>query len=108
MKLIKACTLILSLAIAPSLFAGNADLGKEKAVTCVACHGEGGLSTIPENPVLAGQHADYLEHALKAYQSGARNNAIMKGMAANLSQDDIEDLAAYFSSQDGLYLPPVN
>ncbi len=82
---------------------GNAAAGKELAKkTCAACHGADGNSTIADNPKLAGQHADYLVKTLQGYKSGKRKNAIMGPMAANLSQRDIEDLAAYFSSQQGL------
>lgn len=81
--------------------AGNAAAGKSKAAqVCAACHGpEGNKPTAPENPVLAGQHQDYLVKALKDYKSGKRNNAVMKGFAAALSNRDIEDLAAWFASQ---------
>ena len=81
--------------------AGNAEAGKTKAAqVCAACHGpEGNKPTAPENPVLAGQHQDYLVKALKDYKSGKRNNAVMKGFAATLSGQDIEDLAAWFASQ---------
>ena len=80
---------------------GNAEQGKTKAAAvCAACHGpDGGKPTAPENPVLAGQHFDYLVKALSDYKSGKRNNAVMKGFAAQLSKQDIEDLAAWFSSQ---------
>lgn len=73
----------------------------ETAQSCVACHGEGGVSTIPTFPVLAGQHRGYLEHALKAYKSGERKNPIMKGLAGALTDADIEGLAVYFSQQPG-------
>ena len=73
--------------------------GKQKSMACAACHGEGGHSTNPMYPILAGQVEDYLVHALKAYRGGSRNNAIMQGMAASLSDQDIDDLAAYFHSQ---------
>jgi cytochrome c553 len=81
--------------------AGNAEAGKTKAAqVCAACHGpEGNKPTAPENPVLAGQHQDYLAKALKDYKTGKRNNAIMKGFAASLSSQDIADLAAWFASQ---------
>jgi cytochrome c553 len=80
---------------------GNADAGKQKAAQiCAACHGaEGNKPAAPENPILAGQHYDYLVQALKDYRSGKRNNPIMKGFAASLSRQDIEDLAAWFSSR---------
>jgi cytochrome c553 len=79
---------------------GNAEEGKKKSITCAACHGEGGAKPIlPEYPVLAGQHEDYLVAVLNQYKSGKRQNAIMKGLAAALSPQDIRDLAAYFSKE---------
>ena len=81
--------------------AGKAEAGKQKAAqVCAACHGPAGNKpTAPENPILAGQHYDYLVRALTDYKTGARANPIMKGFAAQLSRQDIEDLAAWFSSQ---------
>ena len=81
--------------------AGNAEAGKSKAAqVCAACHGpEGNKPAAPENPILAGQHQDYLVKALKDYKAGKRSNAIMKGFAATLSNRDMEDLAAWFASQ---------
>ena len=79
---------------------GNAENGKAKAQACAACHGPEGNKPIgPDFPILAGQHADYLNKALRDYKSGARVNAIMKGLAEPLSKQDIEDLAAYFAAQ---------
>ena len=86
---------------------GSAEAGKEKAAqVCAACHGPAGAQpTAPENPILAGQHYDYLVRALKDYKSGKRNNPVMKSFAASLSQQDIEDLAAWFASQEsGLHI----
>ena len=84
-----------------SYAAGNADAGKAKAgQVCAACHGpDGNKPSSPDQPVLAGQHYDYLVKALSDYKSGKRTNAIMKGMAASLEKKDIENLAAWFSSQ---------
>jgi len=67
--------------------------------TCVACHGNDGIGILPEYPNLAGQHADYIEQALKAYRAGQRKNPIMGGMAAPLTDADIKALAQYYSSQ---------
>jgi cytochrome c553 len=80
---------------------GNAESGKTKAAqVCAACHGaEGAKPSAPDQPVLAGQHYDYLVRALSDYKSGRRANPIMKGFAAGLSKQDIDDLAAWFSSQ---------
>jgi cytochrome c553 len=83
------------------LAAGNPERGKEKAAqVCGACHGpEGNKPSAPDQPVLAGQYYDYLVQALGDYKSGRRNNAIMKGFASQLSRQDMEDLAAWFSSR---------
>ena len=67
--------------------------------TCVACHGSDGIGILPEYPNLAGQHADYIEQALKAYRAGQRKNPVMGGMASPLTDADIKALAQYYSSQ---------
>jgi len=67
--------------------------------TCVACHGTDGIATVAEYPNLAGQHPDYLEHALRAYRSGQRKNAVMAGMASALTDEDIDELADYYGRQ---------
>jgi cytochrome c553 len=82
--------------------AANPAAGKEKAKSCAACHGPDGNSAAPDFPRLAGQHYDYLVKSLSDYKAGERKNAIMAPQAANLSKRDIEDLAAYFSQQQGL------
>ena len=83
--------------------AGNPAAGKEKAKACAACHGaDGGTPITPDIPKLAGQHADYLIKSLQGYKSGVRKNPVMAPMSTNLSLRDIEDLAAYFASQQGL------
>ncbi len=79
---------------------GDPIAGQEKSQTCIACHGANGASDNPAFPKLAGQHPDYLLHALQAYRSGERNNAIMNGQAAALSDTDMRDLAAYYGSLD--------
>lgn len=81
---------------------GNAPAGKEKSATCAACHGPEGISQTPQFPNIAGQYEDYLYQSLKDYKSGARNNAIMAGTVATLSDQDMKDLAAYFASLPGL------
>jgi len=93
---------LLALSVAATAYAGgNATKGKEKAAqVCAACHGpDGNKPSAPDQPVLAGQYQDYLARALTDYKNGRRNNAIMKGFAGQLSKQDIEDLAAWFSSQ---------
>lgn len=91
---------VMTLVSGTAIAGGDADNGEALSATCAACHGADGNSTIPTNPILAGQYESYLAQALKDYRSGARQNAIMAGFAAALSDQDIRDLAAYFSSQD--------
>ena len=81
---------------------GDPVRGEQKAATCEACHGKTGISIDPNYPNLAGQHFSYLVKALSDYRSGARDNAIMASFATQLSNQDIEDLAAWFASQEGL------
>ncbi len=83
-------------------FAANPAAGKEKSKTCAACHGPDGNSASAEFPRLAGQHYDYLVRALNDYKAGSRKNAIMAPQAANLTARDMEDLAAFYSGQQGL------
>lgn len=92
----------LALASPIALAKGNPDAGKAKSTPCQACHGPAGISTSPEFPNLAGQHADYLYTALRHYKLGKRKNAIMAGQVANLSDTDMRDLAAYYAAQKGL------
>ena len=90
---------VLSLPVA----ANAADAAKGKAIAekvCAACHGvDGSKPNAPENPILAGQYKDYIAKALLDYKTGKRANPIMKGFAEPLSKRDIEDLAAWFSTQ---------
>jgi cytochrome c553 len=94
--------ILLALALAASAQArGNAQNGKKKAAeVCAACHGpDGNKPSAPDQPILGGQHYDYLVRSLTDYKIGRRNNPIMKGFAAQLSKQDIEDLAAWFAAQ---------
>ncbi|MGH8276993.1 MAG: c-type cytochrome [Steroidobacteraceae bacterium] len=67
------------------------------AALCVSCHGQDGVAIAPLYPSLAGQHEDYLVRALNEYRHGGRKNPLMKSFTANLSDDDVEAIAAYFS-----------
>jgi cytochrome c553 len=100
----KATLLILAAVVLalPAHARGNVEAGKAKSTACAACHGADGVSLVAFFPKLAGQHPDYLVHALKEYRSGKRKNPTMAEQVKNLSDEDIEDLAAYFSSQKGL------
>ena len=82
-----------------ALAAGDPAAGKAKSAVCVACHNPDGNSTNPAYPKLAGQSADYLTKQLVEFKSGARVNPIMVGMVAALTPQDMEDLSAYFASQ---------
>lgn len=100
----KAFMLVLtSLAISAAASAwaegGDAAAGKTKSATCAACHGADGNSTNPEWPKLAGQHEDYLFKQLMEFKNDVRVNASMSPMAKPLSEQDMKDLAAYYSSQ---------
>ncbi len=81
-----------------SAHAGDPEVGKALATACTACHGPEGISSNPVWPNLAGQHAAYLAIALKAYRDGRRVDPLMSPMARRLSDQDIANLAAYFSS----------
>jgi len=102
MKQLALVAAILSLGAALTAHAANPEAGKEKARTCAACHGPDGNSTAADFPKLAGQHSDYLVKAMRDYKSGARKNAIMAPLVANLTVRDFEDIAAYYSHQQGL------
>jgi cytochrome c553 len=99
-------TLLVAVACALSpAFAFGADLvaGQDKVKqVCSACHGLDGNSQTADYPKLGGQYPDYIAKALRDYKSGARKNPIMAGFAATLTDKDIENVAAYYSSQ-----PPV-
>ncbi|GLQ99521.1 c-type cytochrome [Dyella mobilis] len=81
---------------------GDATAGQAKAAACGACHGADGNSSDPQYPKLAGQHEMYIAHQLHNFKTGARQNAIMLGMASPLSAQDMHDIGAYFASKRSL------
>ena len=86
--------------VKPPTVAGEGSWAHEKVHRdCTACHGETGMGEMWGIPVLTGQNVDYLLHALNAYRSGARKNAVMGPIAAGLTPREIEQLAEYFSMQ---------
>jgi len=97
--------LVLSLSVSaaqvatPEVYAGDAAAGQAKSASCAGCHGVDGNSATGDFPKLAGQHPSYLVSSLTEYKSGVRNNALMLGMSAGLSANDMADLAAYFASK---------
>lgn len=92
---------ILVFVVSPAC-AADSDSGKEVAKQCVACHGEDGNSPTPNFPRLAGQYEDYLLYTLQSYKQGKRKNAIMAGIVAALSKEDMQNVALYYSRQQGL------
>ena len=80
--------------------AGDAEAGKAKAAVCATCHGAEGISAISVNPNLAGQVPGYIAAQLSAFKSGERSNAIMAGQTADLSEADMADLDAFYSSME--------
>jgi cytochrome c553 len=86
--------------------AADARAGRQKITACQACHGLDGLSKTPESPNLAGQVESYLVKALMEYKSGARQNESMNIVAKDLSDQDMADIAAYYSSIQVEVLPP--
>jgi cytochrome c553 len=105
-----ASAVVVSAAFAlPAVAAGaaphtKADLvkGQEKAATCMACHTADGTRGLPANPILQGQHAEYIVKQLTEFKAGKRANAIMSGMAAILTPEDMVNIAAFYNSK-----PPV-
>jgi len=85
-------------AMSSSAMAQSASAGKDKAAMCATCHGMTGLSQLPNAPHLAGQPAIYLVEQLKNYRSGKRPNEMMAAIAKPLSDQDIDDLSAWYAS----------
>lgn len=99
MKILPVIASIFALAgLAPLSFAGDIAAGKAKAATCAACHGVAGISSVEAWPNLAGQKEAYLKKQLQDFKSGKRADPMMGNMAKPLSDTDIDNLAAYYSS----------
>lgn len=100
-----------ALAVGGALTVGEAadvEAGRRKAEPCASCHGQGGSSTIPSIPSLAGQPAFYIHWQLVLFRDKRRANPEMMALAANLSNADIEDLAAYYAAQTPVRPPAVS
>ncbi len=92
----------IALILSGPVVAGDIEAGKSKAgEVCASCHGLDGVSPAPNFPHIGGQYRSYLEKALKDYKSGNRTDPVMSGMAAVLSNEDIENLAFYYSTLPG-------
>ena len=91
------CVLISGAASAQSLVDGSAEAGKAKAIICGACHGADGNSVNPVWPSIAGQHPTYIVNQLRAFKDGTRTEPLMLGQAMLLLDEDMRNLAVYFS-----------
>lgn len=101
MKTIAAFFFILMGMASFALAAGDAGAGKAKAAVCAGCHGADGNSAVPSFPKLAGQNSRYLIKQMQDVKEGRRAIAAMTGILDNMSAKDIENMAAYFASQNG-------
>jgi cytochrome c553 len=94
-----AVAVFFSLALGARLaVAQDVAAGKRKATACQTCHGLDGIAKLPDAPHLAAQPAPYLERELRAYRAGTRRNEVMSVAVKGLSDQDIRDLAAYYSA----------
>lgn len=99
---------VFAMTLTATAFAGDAGKGRVKAGTCLGCHAVSSYTNVYPTyhvPKLAGQYPDYIVAALQAYKSGVRKHSTMQAQAATLSDEDIADIAAYFSSMDSA--PPT-
>ncbi|WP_321282180.1 cytochrome c [Vibrio sp.] len=100
-KVIMGAMMALTMLSGQALAAGDVTTGQAKSAVCAACHGADGIATIPGYPNLKGQNAQYIMSSIKAYKNKERNGglaAVMQAQASLLSDDDIANLAAYYSS----------
>jgi cytochrome c553 len=97
-----AAAVVAFISVTPAVAADFGDPAKAQPIAnqiCAACHGADGNSPLPMNPSLAGQHPEYLFKQLNEFKSGSRNNAVMMGMVAGVSAEDMRNLAAYYAAQ---------
>ncbi len=94
----KAVSILVLLFFTAVSYAGDAEAGKTKSVTCAACHGGAGISPVGTFPNLAGQKEQYLVTQITAFKDGTRESAQMAPMVSGLSDEDIANLAAYYAS----------
>jgi cytochrome c553 len=104
-SIIAACAAI-AIAASPAAAAGDVKTGRQKALQCQTCHGLDGQAKLPEAPNLAGQNEVYVVKALKDYRSGARRNDMMSVVVHGLTDQDIDNLAAYYAAIPVTVGPP--
>ncbi|MCH9675516.1 MAG: cytochrome c [Gammaproteobacteria bacterium] len=97
-RILSTVGLVLTMSVATPALAGDAAAGKAKSAVCMACHGANGISASPLWPNLAGQKDAYLVKQMKYFRDGRRADPTMSAMAKPLSDEDIANLAAYYSS----------
>jgi cytochrome c553 len=100
--LLLAASLAMPVAAAESAVPAKPDLAKGQTLSsqvCGACHTADGSRGSPANPIIAGQHPEYLAKQLSEFKSGKRSNPLMKGFASTLSDSDMRDVAAFYSSK---------
>jgi cytochrome c553 len=103
LALLAAASVVLPVAASESHPAAKPDLARGQEISaqvCGACHAADGSRGIPTNPILQGQHPEYLAKQLTEFKSGKRDNAIMKGMAGTLSDADIKNVTAFYASKE--------
>lgn len=110
--IVKACAILMLIAAAGSSAAYAADIenGKQLSQTCLGCHGAPGLRNpgpVYAIPMVGGQHAEYIVSALKAYKAKTRSHGTMQAQAANLSESDMADIAAFFGAMQGNSRPSL-
>ncbi len=105
-SLLIAAALMVTLSPA-GVSAGDIEAGKAKSAICLTCHKTSNEVVGVGTPIISGQYEDYLIQALKDYKSGARRNPVMGGFAASLSDDDIEDIAAFYAEIDSQLFTPT-
>ena len=98
--------LSVALALSPAAVAGDPAAGKAKARACINCHGLDGVSRMPDAPNLSGQIPDYLALQLRAYKTGERRHPVMNVVAKPLTDQDIDDLATWYSEIEVTVTPP--
>ena len=102
LSVLSTAVLLAPLAAAAAEGTAKPDLAKGQATAtavCAACHSFDGSRGAPANPILAGQHPEYLAKQLAEFKSGKRDNAIMKGFAATLGEDDVKNVAAFYAGK---------